>query len=67
MLAFFRWFCRSEYREDIEGDLLERFHYRNATYGAGSAKWSFLLDVLSFADQELFANHGMIHKIIFVI
>ncbi len=46
MLAFFRWFCRREYMEDIEGDLLERFHSCKIKYGTGKARWSFALDVL---------------------
>ena len=46
MLAFFRWFCRREYLEDIEGDLLERFHKRKALHGASKARWSFIIDVL---------------------
>ena len=25
ILAFFRWFCNPDFREEIEGDLIERF------------------------------------------
>lgn len=45
-LVFFRWFCQREYREDIEGDLLERFHKRLATTNSRKAKWLFIKDVL---------------------
>ncbi len=38
MLGFFRWFCRADYAEDIEGDLMERYHIwlmRGSSFGAG--------------------------------
>lgn len=44
-LFFFRWFCKPEFREDIEGDLLECFHNRVTTLGARKAKWLFIKDV----------------------
>lgn len=43
-LAFFRWFCNPAYKEDIEGDLLERFHNR-AVINPNKAKWLFMLEV----------------------
>ena len=46
LLAFFRWFCNPEFREDIEGDLLERFHNRVTKFGPRKARWLFLKDVL---------------------
>uniref|UniRef100_UPI00404799A3 ABC transporter permease n=1 Tax=Roseivirga sp. TaxID=1964215 RepID=UPI00404799A3 len=45
-LKFFRWFCRAEYQEDIEGDLLERFDLRVEKQGAKIAKKLFVKDVL---------------------
>jgi putative ABC transport system permease protein len=45
-LKFFRWFCRAEYKEDIEGDLLERFDHRVEKQGAKVAKKLFVKDVL---------------------
>src|SRR5687767_14483938 len=45
-LAFFRWFCHPEFREDIEGDLLERFHNRATKLGSRKAKRLFIIDVL---------------------
>ncbi len=39
-LRFFRWFCHPDYREDIEGDLLERFE-RN------QSRWRFAVEVLT--------------------
>lgn len=46
VLAFFRWFCHPEFREDIEGDLLERFHNRITEVSFRKAKWLFIKDVL---------------------
>jgi ABC-type antimicrobial peptide transport system permease subunit len=45
-LKFFRWFCRAEYKEDIEGDLLERFDLRVEKQGAKIARKLFVKDVL---------------------
>ncbi|MBC7828252.1 MAG: hypothetical protein H7122_10945 [Chitinophagaceae bacterium] len=46
VLAFFRWFCHPDYREDIEGDLLEQFHGRVIRKGLRKAKFLFIKDVL---------------------
>ena len=46
LLALFRWFSRPEFREDIEGDLVERFHNRVTKLGTRKAKWLFAKDVL---------------------
>jgi putative ABC transport system permease protein len=43
-LKFFRWFCRADYVEDIEGDLLERFEKRNQEGKAATRL--LVLDVL---------------------
>lgn len=45
-LALFRRFCEPEFREDIEGDLLERFQHRLTALGARKARWLFIKDVL---------------------
>jgi len=42
---FFRWFCHSAFREDIEGDLLEQFNTRIVTIGVRKARWLFIKDV----------------------
>ena len=46
LLVFFRWFCHPDYVEDIEGDLLERFEYRQKAKGLHRAKWYTFLEVL---------------------
>ncbi len=71
-LKFFRWFCHPDYREDIEGDLLERFERRLAEGGIRKAQWEFSKDVLrlfrlglirpfkptpSLNYQSMFRNH----------
>jgi putative ABC transport system permease protein len=46
MLSFFRWYCRPDYVEDLEGDLRERFGKRLEEQGINNAKQLFILDVL---------------------
>jgi hypothetical protein len=46
MLSWFRWFCHPAFREDIEGDLLERYHNNTISYGKRKAKWIFIKEVL---------------------
>ena len=55
-LAFFRWFCKPEFREDIEGDLLETFHNRVTRLGTQKAKWLFVKDVLLLFRPGIIAN-----------
>ncbi|MCG8385593.1 MAG: permease prefix domain 2-containing transporter, partial [Cytophagales bacterium] len=43
---FFRWYCHPDYREDLEGDVLERFEQRISEKGIKTARWGFLGDVL---------------------
>jgi len=45
-LQFFRWYCRADRREELEGDLEEMYHYRLTEQGAGKARRGFWLDVL---------------------
>jgi hypothetical protein len=45
-LAFFRWFCHPEIRENIEGDLVELYHHRRAGLGLTKAKWLLIKDIL---------------------
>ncbi len=45
-LRFFRWYCHTDYREDIEGDLLERFKRNAEEKGIGVAKWRLLRDIV---------------------
>ena len=45
---FLHWFCRSEYLEEIQGDLYEIFHHKIETKGLGYARATYLMDVLKF-------------------
>ena len=42
----FKWFCRPEYHDDIEGDLLELYALRLKELGEKKARWAILWDVL---------------------
>ena len=45
-LLFFRWYCHPDYREDIEGDLRERFDKTIEEKGIRAANWGFFKDVM---------------------
>ncbi len=45
-IAFFRWFCRPEIAEDIEGDLFERFNRNVEETNLKKAKWKFTWQVI---------------------
>ena len=44
-LRFFRWYCHTDYLEDLEGDLLERFE-RHVNQDVRKAEFNFIKDVL---------------------
>jgi putative ABC transport system permease protein len=44
-LRFLRWFCREDYLEEIEGNLIELFEYQHDESPA-KAKWSFIWGVI---------------------
>lgn len=46
ILSFFRWYCRPDYLEDLEGDLRERFSRQSEERGIRNARRNFILDVL---------------------
>lgn len=45
LLWFFRWYCRADIVEDIEGDLIERFEIRVSKKGHKKARRLFIQDV----------------------
>ncbi len=45
-LKFFRWFCHTDFQEDIEGDLVERYLQKIDEKGVRYAKWYLWLEVL---------------------
>ena len=46
ILGFFRWFCRPEMVEDIEGDLREKFQRDYSTQQKRTATWDLIWQVL---------------------
>ncbi len=50
---FFRWYCHRDYREDIEGDLLERFEDNLDQKGPKYARWNFTKDVIKLFRPSL--------------
>ncbi|MEM9822452.1 MAG: ABC transporter permease [Bacteroidota bacterium] len=64
MLRFFRWFCNEDYVEDIEGDLLEKYHDYRDQWSQRKANWRFLLDVLSLFRPSLIHPFSFDHQII---
>lgn len=45
-MKFFRWVCRDEYLEEIEGDLAEIYEQKSAATPAYVLKWQFVAEVL---------------------
>lgn len=56
-LKFFRWFCRPDYAEDIEGDLLERFEKR-------PSNWRFTREVIRLFRPGIIRNFELTTKIV---
>ncbi|MEM1124228.1 MAG: permease prefix domain 2-containing transporter, partial [Bacteroidota bacterium] len=56
LLAFFRWFCHPDYVEDIEGDLVEKYHQNIRHYGEQHAKWQLIWGVVSLMRPSLMRN-----------
>lgn len=54
--SFFSWYCNPEFREDIEGDLLERFHNHIQQYGNRRAKYLYAKDVVLLFRLSLIRN-----------
>ncbi len=60
IIRFFRWFCRPDYVDDIEGDLLERYETRVKSDGIKRAKINLWLEVLKLMRPSLLkrVHHG---------
>ena len=46
-LILFYWFCHPDFREEIEGDLIERFNNYSLKYGHKKANRLFIATALS--------------------
>jgi len=55
-LTFFKWFCRPDFREEIEGDLLERFRMYSLKYGYHKANRLFIKEVLFLFRPSIVGN-----------
>lgn len=55
-LKFFRWFCRQDCVEDIEGDLIERYEVSSAKIGQDKANQQFRSDVLKLFRPGMIKN-----------
>lgn len=56
MVAFFRWFCKSQFLEELEGDLTERYYFNIDKYGNKKANLLFTKEVLSLLRPNLIRN-----------
>lgn len=64
MLVFFRWYCHPDIREEIEGDLLERFHDYSGQNNKRLATWFFLKEVVYLFRPSIIGNlHHLTFKL----
>ena len=54
--ALFNWYCHPDYREEIEGDLMERFSSYSEKYGHNKANRLFIKEVLFLFRPSLIGN-----------
>ena len=55
-MALFHWYCRPEFREEIEGDLMERFSSSTEKYGKARANRLFIKDVVLLFRPSIIGN-----------
>ncbi len=55
-LMVFRWFAHPLFREELEGDLYERYEDYLKKYGHAKARWLFLRDVASLFRPSLMGS-----------
>jgi hypothetical protein len=55
-LAFFKWYCHPDYREEIEGDLMERFTIYSEKYGYFKANRLFIKEVIFLFRPSIIGN-----------
>lgn len=64
-LKFFRWFCHPEFREEIEGDLLEMYHKNLERFGARKARALYFKEVLFLFRPSIIGNlHHFVFKLL---
>lgn len=55
-LTFFYWYCHPDLREEIEGDLMERFNIYSLKYGYNKANRLFIKEVLFLFRPSIVGN-----------
>lgn len=55
-LTFFNWYCHPDFREEIEGDLMERFNIYSLKYGHNKANRLFIKEVLFLFRPSIVGN-----------
>jgi len=55
-LAFFHWYCHPDFREEIGGDLMERFSSYLEKYGRNKARRLFIKEVLLLVRPSIIKN-----------
>ena len=63
IINFFRWFCRVEYVDDIEGDLLERYEKQSQNKGTTTAKINLFFEVLKLLRPGIIKESKRIQKL----
>src|SRR5262245_43657105 len=63
-LVFFRWYCHPDLLEEIEGDLLERFHKCATIHGLKKARILFIKETFLLFRPAIIRNfHHLISKL----
>lgn len=55
-MMIFNWYCHPDFREKIEGDLLERFNIYSLKYGYTKANRLFIKEVISLFRPSIVGN-----------
>mgnify|MGYP003626719712 FL=1 len=55
-MRFFYWFCRPDFREEIEGDLMEQFSTYYKNYGYKKANQIFIKEVVFLFRPSIIGN-----------
>ena len=61
-LRFFRWFCRPDIVEDIEGDLIERFNQQVNNQNLSSARRAFFFQIVKLFRPNLIRSFSFINN-----
>lgn len=55
-MRFFYWFCRPDFREEIEGDLMERYNNYYISYGSTKADRLLMKEVILLFRPSIIGN-----------